>query len=462
MYEMLYGRRPFSGPDFKIARAYGSRSTDRGMFAPIISRCLSKRPDGRYADPSELLSDLIRICKTNGVLVRPKPTIVSRRGKELSALARGLGAVGKHQEAIEAARELVKIEPQEASNWTELGRLLMEIGDDENAIAATERSFAIDETRSDAWNNFGVLLKRQKKWQGAVQAFDRALDCDAFNTGAMLNSSEALQELGQVGRAIARLKRALEIAPDKFQIWVNLGGAYVNIGDKKNALACLQKARGLAPDRYHDQIDMGIKAATSLADEPSGVALVLSDLALGIRRLEEETKQNPDDRVAWHNLGQAYLQAGDYARARDCFAHVLELDPTNSFAICRLIELSAAIKDVEAVERWCSVLAQMKNGQIAAIAFKARALAQCDRYDDAKQLILEAMRKHPDDSDILVACGDVMMFKPGSLTAMTYAESTYRRAVNILEKGTDVSRLRDIEDRLRHAQKNLVGCRADR
>ena len=143
---------------------------------------------------------------------------------------------------------------------------------------------------------------------------------------------------------------------------------------------------------------------------------MLGDVALGVRKI----KQNPGDKDTWHNLGEGYVQAGEYARARDCFAHVLDLDATDSFAICRLIELSAAIKDVEAVERWCSVLSQMKNGQIAAIAFKARALAQCDRYDDAKKLILDAVRKHPDESDILVACGDVMMFKRGSLTAMTY------------------------------------------
>ena len=75
------------------------------------------------------------------------------------------------------------------------------------------------------------------------------------------------------------------------------------------------------------------------------------------------------------------------------------------------------------------------------------------------KLILDAVRKHPDKSDILVACGDVMMFKRGSLTAMTYATSTYRRVVTILEKGTDVVRLREIEGRLKKAQQTLAVCR---
>ena len=134
-----------------------------GVFGSIISRCLSKNQDERYADPSELLSDLIRICKNSSIPVRPKPRIVSRRGKELYALARRTGAVGKHQEAIEAARELVGMGKTKSFKLDSSIAAARGTGDDKNAIAAVERSFAIDETRSDAWNNFGVFSQATKK-----------------------------------------------------------------------------------------------------------------------------------------------------------------------------------------------------------------------------------------------------------------------------------------------------------
>ena len=121
--------------------------------------------------------------------------------------------------------------------------------------------------------------------------------------------------------------------------------------------------------------------------------------------------------------------------------------------------MSALLNDLPSAERWCSVLAHLPNGEIAAIAFKARALAQCDKYQDAKRLILDAVRKHPNEPDVLIACGDVMMVYPGSVTAMTNATDVYHRAIEIFQQlGSDVARLRDIEDRLNRARENLAHC----
>ena len=75
------------------------------------------------------------------------------------------------------------------------------------------------------------------------------------------------------------------------------------------------------------------------------------------------------------------------------------------------------MKDIKAVDHWCQVLKGMPGGEMPSIAFKARALVHCDRYDDARKLILDAVRKYPGEPDILIACGDVMM---------TYSEFLYR------------------------------------
>ena len=103
-----------------------------------------------------------------------------------------------------------------------------------------------------------------------------------------------------------------------------------------------------------------------------------------------------------------------------------------------------------------TVLEGLPNGKIAAIAFKARALVKCDKYQDAKTLILDAVRRHPDEPDILIACGDVMMEYPTVGMAMSNAITVYQRAVALLkEQGNDVARLRQIEGRLRQAKDNL-------
>jgi len=464
IYQMCYGRLPFSGDSVELAQQHlrTTPTIPNGMFASLIARCLVKDPAKRYHGPSALFDELSHICERNGIPLPPAPKAIGRRAKELLALARGLGAVGKQDEAIRAARELVEVEPEVAANWTQLSRLLLEEGDNNSAQYAIERSLALDETRSPAWNNFGIILKGQKKWQQAAIAFDRALDSDTLNTGAMLSSSEALQNLGRGGEALLRLKRAADIAPDKFSVWNNLGALYVNLGDKTSALDCLRKARALAPDRYHKAIDESIAVAQTLPEVMTGAALMMVDPARARQRLQEEIALNPSDQNAWHNLGLLNIQAKEYSEARNCFSRVLELDKSDGFAICRLIELSALLRDVRAAEHWCSVLEQMPNGSMAAIAFKARALVQCDRYQDAKWLILDAVRHHPDEPDILIACGDVMMVYPRSGTAMSNATAVYGRAVEILERdGHDVSRLREIQERLKQASANLDQCKKE-
>jgi hypothetical protein len=42
---------------------------------------------------------------------------------------------------------------------------------------------------------------------------------------------------------------------------------------------------------------------------------------------------------------------------------VHELDEKDGFAVCRIIDLSALLKDVPSVEKWCAFLASMPNGE---------------------------------------------------------------------------------------------------
>src|SRR5262249_26345151 len=111
-----------------------------------------------------LLDDVTRICKAKGIALPSAPIAVGQKEAERAALAGGLGAVGKHQDAVNVARELVARAP-DAANWATLGSLLMKSGDNAGALAAIERSLTLDDTQWSVWNNLGLLLSRLQKWQ---------------------------------------------------------------------------------------------------------------------------------------------------------------------------------------------------------------------------------------------------------------------------------------------------------
>ena len=113
MYEMCYGRLPFTGAQLRdLAAQHIGRQPEipDGMFAPVIVRCLAKEPAARFPDTLALLAELARLCGGRGIPLPPKPVISGQKARELAALARGLSAVGKPEEALAAVRQLVEIE----------------------------------------------------------------------------------------------------------------------------------------------------------------------------------------------------------------------------------------------------------------------------------------------------------------------------------------------------------------
>jgi tetratricopeptide (TPR) repeat protein len=166
LYEMAYGRLPFIGrshTEFFHHHRHSKANIPSGPFARIIERCLAKAPEHRYPTPTALFLELEQICKAQKIALPPRSEPVDAALEELRARAGALGAIGKHDEAIASARELVRRAPREASNWTQLGKLLLESGDIDGAEEATNRSLALDQTRSAAWNNLGLLLSHKSK-----------------------------------------------------------------------------------------------------------------------------------------------------------------------------------------------------------------------------------------------------------------------------------------------------------
>ena len=211
----------------------------------------------------------------------------------------------------------------------------------------------------------------------------------------------------------------------------------------------------------HTLIDHNISVAGSIPEEKSAAALGMAgNVAEAEKAFLEEVRLAPESKTNWHNLGMLYVHQSRLNVARNCFLRVHELDEKDGFAVCRIIDLSALLKDMPSVEKWCAILASMPNGEIAALAFKARAFTRCDRYQDAKKLILDAVKNYPREPDILIACGDVMMVYPTVGPAMEMACRVYARAVDILaSRWESIYRQREIEGRLEIALQHRQKCR---
>jgi serine/threonine protein kinase len=242
LYEMCYGRRPFTGPNYSQQHLVLEPEVPDGLFAPIIARCLAKKPMERYGSPRELLEDLSRVCAANN-LTLPEEEEPMESDLFLYSRAYSLLTLKKSDEALTYAEELVDLKLDNYSHWNLLGAVLLAKEQHGEALNAFNRSLSLDKMQASTWKYLGTAYLRIGSETMANDAFERAEACEE----------------------ILRLKRHLESASEDFVTWYRLGAKYISLQDRANALSALERGRALAPaGGWTRLIDRNIAVAKSL------------------------------------------------------------------------------------------------------------------------------------------------------------------------------------------------------
>lgn len=89
----------------------------------------------------------------------------------LATKAHLLAQLQRHDEAVEAHRQLVALSPEDAAAWFNLGFLLEDKGRWQEALDAFERATELDAGLDRAWYGLGLVLIRLERLDEAVRAF---------------------------------------------------------------------------------------------------------------------------------------------------------------------------------------------------------------------------------------------------------------------------------------------------
>lgn len=147
MYQMINnGGLPFSprpGHTWEDAHnSYPVPPLDGGLF-PLVAICLEKSPAKRYKGFDELRQGLEsvyyeEITKQTGEKPPPHPGTVELEAWELVNKGVSLANLGLHDEAIDAYRQALRINPEDANAYNNLGIALKDKGLLDEAIDAFE------------------------------------------------------------------------------------------------------------------------------------------------------------------------------------------------------------------------------------------------------------------------------------------------------------------------------------
>jgi tetratricopeptide (TPR) repeat protein len=150
--------------------------------------------------------------------------------------------------AINNYKKALKIKPDYADAYNNMGNALKDKGDLEAAIESYNQALKIKPDYAQAYNNIGIALKDKGDLEAAIESYKQALKIKPDYAHAYNNMGNALSEKGDLEAAIESYKQALKIKPDYVQAYNNIGIALKDKGDLEAAIESYKQVLKIKPD----------------------------------------------------------------------------------------------------------------------------------------------------------------------------------------------------------------------
>jgi tetratricopeptide (TPR) repeat protein len=231
--------------------------------------------------------------------------------------------------AIKSYKEALKIKPDYAEAYINIGNVLKDKGDLDAAIESYKRAIVIKSDYAEAHYNMGVALKEKGETDAAIESYEQAIMIKPDYAEAYYNMSNALKSKGDLDAAIESYKRAIVIKSDYAEAYYNMGLSLQDKGDLDAAIESYKLAIQIKPDYAEAHINMGlalqhkgnldesiesykqaIKIKPDYADAHSNMGLVLQDkgdLDAVLESYEKALKIKPDSADAYYNKSLTHL-----------------------------------------------------------------------------------------------------------------------------------------------------------
>jgi tetratricopeptide (TPR) repeat protein len=226
-----------------------------------------------------------------------------------------LAGEGKIDEAIEAFRQAVSIDPQFAAAYYNLGVLLRMQGQLDEAVGSYQKALVLTPDFAEAHYHLGNALQELEKFEDAVVSYHKALVLKPEFAEAHCSLGIAHQERGRLDDAAASYKRAIAIKPDNAWAHHNLGNVHQNLGRLDEAVASYKRALAIKPDYAEAHSNLG-SAFLDLGRLEDAVASCRKALAI-----------EPEYVGAYRNLSSALLDLGAMDEAIAICRKALALKP---------------------------------------------------------------------------------------------------------------------------------------
>ncbi len=150
--------------------------------------------------------------------------------------------------AVEDLRQAVRLRPDLAEAFHNLGYAFEQVGNRTMAIKAYERALVIKPVYPSAWNNLGYLLASMgSDLERAIRLCRRAVEAEPRNEGFRDSLGWALYKADRKDDAVQQFKAAIKLNPSYVKAQFNLGLCEYSMKHYETALRLFESAVKLEP-----------------------------------------------------------------------------------------------------------------------------------------------------------------------------------------------------------------------
>jgi len=218
----------------------GGLFDDQGRLVGLTTLYLRDGQNLNFAMPVEWIDQVMAAKKKNRSDPDPGPWLQR---------AVALEKARKWPEMLTWCQQWTQQEPQSAPAWYSLGNAYSNLNRHQEAIDAYRQALKIKPDAAKAWCNLGAAYNTLKRHQEAVDAYRQVLKLDPVDAITWNNLGNAYDDRKRHDLAIDAYRQALKVRPDYADAWYNLGISSLETKDKTSALEAAQKLRPLDPER---------------------------------------------------------------------------------------------------------------------------------------------------------------------------------------------------------------------
>lgn len=175
------------------------------------------------------------------------------------SLAEAYQKAGRLDKAEETFAKMASANPDEAKSY--YGRILRmydEANQPEKAIEAARTIMELDPEDVFASYNLGLMYQRIDRFKDAIEAFRKSLEVKPDFTSAWFNIGSCHMQLKNWPETVRAYTRFTELAPDDPNGWMGLGIGHMQQKNFREALNAFEKSVDIQPHNAAAQFNMGI------------------------------------------------------------------------------------------------------------------------------------------------------------------------------------------------------------